>query len=530
MKIKDAIPIGRAILAFILAVLCGGGSLWLGQLPVEEKMRPLLFLGYWLAVAVLFLGADFYWQRRMLAPLQAFVEELAGGKTYAAFPRRLKGPGALLGPAVRDMATRMRQTLSELEEAADQMRTAAGSMQESGAGASAASEQIARTMEEIAQQASALSEIIQKTDKTARATGEEAVAMAEGARAAEENMAQAGRDVAALRKALEILLQTVEKAAGSSRNLAREVREHTEGTQQVGAIVESVTEISEQTNLLALNAAIEAARAGEQGRGFAVVASEIRKLAEEAAVAAKQIKDILEQIYREDMALAQAMEEEARETEQVVEESREAQAALERMDQSLLLVRDKIREIVARSAVQAAKAREVNELMGSASVSAQETAAGTQEAAAASEEQAAVVETMAGSTKRLNAMADRLYEVVHKVGRVEIDPEVLAAKVKEGWQVMHRLAAEEVFMAGNEEEEQDFLLETLERYPIFELLYTARPDGSVRSITIDGLTDIDFSHRRWYQEARLGKEYTSEVYLSAATHRPCVTLACPIRD
>ena len=88
-------------------------------------------------------------------------------------------------------------------------------------------------------------------------------------------------------QARQITDQVVEK----TRNAADQIGELGTAADEIGQVVETITDISGQVNLLALNATIEAARAGEAGKGFAVVANEIKGLASQTANASHDIKE-----------------------------------------------------------------------------------------------------------------------------------------------------------------------------------------------------------------------------------------------
>jgi methyl-accepting chemotaxis protein len=68
---------------------------------------------------------------------------------------------------------------------------------------------------------------------------------------------------------------------------------------EIGNVVGLISAIAKQTNLLALNATIEAVRAGDAGRGFAVVAQEVKSLSSATQDATEEIGRKIDKLQRD---------------------------------------------------------------------------------------------------------------------------------------------------------------------------------------------------------------------------------------
>lgn len=151
-----------------------------------------------------------------------------------------------------------------------------------------------------------------------------------------------------------------------------------EASSKIQQIVKTIEDIASQTNLLSLNAAIEAARAGEAGKGFAVVAEEVKSLAEESALATKDIVALIENSI-------QAVEEGGK----VAGETSEA---LHRIVESADEVSAMVEEISAAGRIQEEYIGQIGNAVEQISGVVQSNAATAEQSAASSEELSAQAE------------------------------------------------------------------------------------------------------------------------------------------
>ncbi len=176
---------------------------------------------------------------------------------------------------LRDLVSRINETSQEVarytqdtQHITNQLAEASEHQAQEIAGASAAINEMAYSIDQVSANATESAEVAQRSVHIA-SNGADVV-----------NRAIEGMD---------IIREQIQETSKRIKRLG-------ESSQEIGNIVALINDIADQTNILALNAAIQASMAGEAGRGFAVVADEVQRLAERSASATKQIETLVKTI------------------------------------------------------------------------------------------------------------------------------------------------------------------------------------------------------------------------------------------
>lgn len=250
---------------------------------------------------------------------------------------------------VGSAVAQVQSSSAELQAAATQQVTASREQ------ASAMTE-IATTITELLATSRQIAESAQRVSRIAEQTSE-------SAKAGDATVERANQSISSIRR-------QVDQIVSQMLDLGKK-------SQQIGAVLDIVSELAEQTNILAINATIEAAGAGDAGRRFSVVADEIRKLADRVAGSTKEIRTLIDDVRNSVNAAVMLTETGSKAVDAGSRQFGEVASAFKQIVNLLLTTTEAAREIGLSTKQQATAVEQVNVAITSVTQATKETEAGS---------------------------------------------------------------------------------------------------------------------------------------------------------
>jgi len=262
--------------------------------------------------------------------------------------------------------------LDELADLADGDLTTTATVTEDFTGAIADS--INYTIDQLRILVSRINETSSRVVGSSESARQTALHLAEAA----EHQAQEIAGASAAINEMAVTIDQVSANAAESAGVAeRCIKRLGESSQEIGDIIGLINDIADQTNILALNAAIQASMAGDAGRGFAVVADEVQRLAERSATATKQIESLVKTIQTDTNEAVISMEQTTSEVVRGAGLAQDAGVALEEIENVSASLAELIQNISNAARQQASSAGHISNTMNVIQEITSQTSSGT---------------------------------------------------------------------------------------------------------------------------------------------------------
>lgn len=320
----------------------------------------------------------------------------------------------VLQRSFQKMMVSIRETISNVGTAADQLGSDSQNIVASVEENSATSEEIASSMNQIHEYVSAsVNQLMTVTDHTAKLATQSQALMDRVASIIEK----ASHTLDEAQQEQHVITQTTKQIIDIGKEVYSSItgiNELKEVTDEVNTFVMKIRSIAEQTNLLALNAAIEAARAGEAGRGFAVVADEVRKLAEESNQTAKEISHKIADMAQRVEGVVEESGKGAKKVERIVGDVEQITQQIEKLVLAFGSVNKSVQEVVANIQDQNTQIREVSQSTESVGERFGEVVLTIAQLNDSVQQSSKAIGDLANTAEKLTQLSDTLNENVQK--------------------------------------------------------------------------------------------------------------------
>lgn len=328
------------------------------------------------------------------------------------------------------------------------------------------------------------------------------------------------------------IIEIVENISTTSQASMGYINKLFSSTTKISEILKTVQAFYKQTQLLSLNASIESARAGEAGAGFSVVANQIRTLAQNSSHSVDQISAIIDEI---DFDIHNVIEQSTLTQSNVstaVENTTIIQEGLKKIEETYSDVDEHIHGMRKKIDANLNLFDTLNTTISESSISS---------------------DLVASEIESINDHIHTLYEKTNHISKLEVNlkdtskslhaltdkiqidllseaKDKIKKQVSDLIEQLTNITKEHPNLKDNNTQTHRKTLDlVLSNSDQMEAIWTNDVVGNfIYSNPPAGIANATV--RDWFNESMKGTPYVSNIYISAISKNPCITISLPIRD